>query len=83
VGRIPWSDPATVEDICMKMVDFEYSTDMSYKLNYLFTGAYFWSDTDNAVVKTYIINNALDTITYGYPVRIYEQGPCWDSHLLE
>lgn len=79
VGRIPWSDPTTVENICMKMVDFEYSTDMSYKLNYLFAAAFFWGDTDNAVVKTYIINNALDTVTYGYPVRIYEQGPCWDS----
>jgi hypothetical protein len=80
VGRIPWSDPATVENICMKMAEFEYSTDMTYKLNYLFTGAYFWADTDNAVVKTYIINNALDPGTYGYPVRIYEQDPsCWDS----
>jgi hypothetical protein len=78
VGRIPWSDPSLVEDICMKMVEFEYSTDMSYKLNYLFTGAYFWDDTDNAVLKTYIINNALDP---GYPpTRIYEQDPsCWNS----
>ena len=80
VARIPWSDPDIVENICMKMVEFEYSTDMNYKLNYLFTGAFFWSDTDNAVVKTYIINNALDTATYGYPVLIYEQNPsCWDS----
>ncbi|MCK5231365.1 MAG: hypothetical protein KAR13_13920, partial [Desulfobulbaceae bacterium] len=80
VGRIPWSDPDTVEAICMKMAEFEYSTDMDYKLNYLFTGAYFWSNTDNAVVKTYIINNALDTATYGYPIRIYEQDPnCWNS----
>jgi hypothetical protein len=78
VGRIPWSDPGTVEDICMKMVEFEYSTDMDYKLNYLLTGAFFWSDTDNAVVKTYILNHELDP--GDPPIRIYEQDPnCWDS----
>ena len=77
VGRIPWSDPDIVEDICMKMVEFEYSTDMDYKLNYLLTGAFFWEDTDNAVLKTYIINHELDP--GNPPVRIYEQGPCWDS----
>jgi hypothetical protein len=78
VGRIPWSDPALVEDICLKMVEFEYSTDMTYKLNYLLTGAYFWDDTDNAVLKTYIINNALDP--GNPPTRIYEQdSSCWNS----
>jgi hypothetical protein len=77
VGRIPWSDPDIVEDICMKMAEFEFSTDMTYKLNYLLTGAFFWDDTDNAVVKTYIINNELDPGSP--PIRIYEQGPCWDS----
>jgi len=78
VGRIPWSDPALVEDICLKMAEFEYSTDMSYKLNYLLTGAFFWADTDNAVLKTYIINNALDP--GNPPIRIYEQDPsCWNS----
>ena len=78
VGRIPWSDPAIVEDICMNMVEFEWSQDMDdYKLNYLLTAAYFWPDTDNAALKTYILNNACDP---GHPpVRIYEQGPCWDS----
>ncbi len=78
VGRIPWSDPDTVEDICMKMAEFEYSTDMDYKLNYLLTGAFFWSDTDNAVLKTYILNHELDP--GDPPIRIYEQDPnCWDS----
>ncbi len=78
VGRIPWSNPTLVENICMKMVNFEYSTDMSHKLNYLMTGAYFWSDTDNAVLKTYIINNALDP--GNPPIRIYEQdASCWNS----
>ncbi|MCK4722359.1 MAG: hypothetical protein KAT75_03590, partial [Dehalococcoidia bacterium] len=78
VGRIPWSVPDTVEDICTKMVEFENSTDMSYKLNYLLTGAFFWSDTDNAVLKTYILNNELNPSSP--PDRIYEQDPnCWDS----
>jgi len=49
----------------------------NYKTNYLMTGGYFWSDTDNAVVKTYILNNELDP--GNPPDRIYEQGPCWNS----
>ncbi|MCK4887336.1 MAG: hypothetical protein KAS96_08100 [Planctomycetes bacterium] len=78
VGRIPWSDPTTVEDICMNMVEFEWSQDMdNYKLNYLLTAAYFWPDTDNAALKTYILNNACDP--GDPPIRIYEQGPCWNS----
>jgi len=78
VGRIPWGDPYIVENICRKSAEFEYSTEMNnYKLNYLMTGAYFWSDTDNAEVKTYIINEELDP--GNPPDRIYEQGPCWNS----
>lgn len=77
VARIPWSDPATVESICRKMATFEYSNDMIYKDNYLLTGAFSYSDTDNAVLKNYIIEHELDPDTP--PIRIYEQGPCWDS----
>lgn len=77
VARIPWSDPATVESICRKMAAFEYSTDMNYKLNYLLTGAFWRVDSDNAVLKNYIIDHELDP--YNPPIRIYEQGPCWDT----
>ena len=77
VGRIPWGEPEIVENICQKMVDFEYSDDINYKLNYLFAQAFYWGDTDTAVVSDYIISNALDPLNP--PIRIYEQGPCWDS----
>ncbi|MCK4251031.1 hypothetical protein KAX97_06265, partial [candidate division WOR-3 bacterium] len=50
VGRIPWSDPATVSDICQKSVDYEQNSDVSFKKNILLLGAFFWSDTDNAVL---------------------------------
>ena len=56
VGRIPWSDPATVEDICQKSVAYEQNDDDSYKKNILLLGAFFWSDTDNAVLMEYKTN---------------------------
>jgi hypothetical protein len=53
VGRIPWSDPATVEHICQKSVAYELNDDESFKKNILLLGAFFWSDTDNAVLMEY------------------------------
>ncbi len=50
VGRIPWSDPAYVLSICEKSVAFEQNMDASYKRNILLLGAYFWANTDNAVL---------------------------------
>lgn len=50
VGRIPWSDPATVQHICEKSVAYEQNEDPSFKKNILLLGAYFWSDTDNAAL---------------------------------
>lgn len=50
VGRIPWSDSATVASICAKSVAFEQNEDLTYKRNILLLGAYYWSDTDNAVL---------------------------------
>jgi hypothetical protein len=50
VGRIPWSDPATVENICMKMADYEYSNDTAFKKNVLLPEAFWDSGTDNAVL---------------------------------
>ena len=56
VGRIPWSDPATVEHICQKSVAYEQNDDDSFKKNILLLGAFFWSDTDNAVLMEYKTN---------------------------
>jgi hypothetical protein len=50
VGRIPWSDPSTVFAICEKSVAYEQNSDPSFKKNMLLLGAYFWEDTDNAVL---------------------------------
>jgi hypothetical protein len=50
VGRIPWSDPAVVQSICEKTVAYEQNDDPEFKQNILLLGAYFWSDTDNAVL---------------------------------
>ncbi len=50
VGRIPWSDPATVQSICEKTVAYEENSDPAFKKNILLLGGFFWSDTDNAVL---------------------------------
>jgi hypothetical protein len=50
VGRIPWSDSSTVESICAKTVAYEQNNDDSFKKNILLLGAFFWPDTDNAVL---------------------------------
>jgi len=53
VGRIPWSDPDIVKNICIKSVAYEMNTNPSFKRNILLLGAFFWSDTDNAVLMEY------------------------------
>jgi hypothetical protein len=50
VGRIPWSDPATLESVCLKSVAYEQNESPSFKKNILLLGAFFWPDTDNAVL---------------------------------
>ncbi|MCK5636779.1 MAG: hypothetical protein KAH91_05090, partial [Thermoplasmatales archaeon] len=50
VGRIPWSDPGIVEDICEKTVAYEQTIDPSFKKNTLLIGTFYWADTDNAVL---------------------------------
>ncbi len=50
VGRIPWSEPGTVSHICQKSVAYEQNGDPAFKKNILLLGAFFWPDTDNAVL---------------------------------
>jgi len=72
VGRIPWSDPATVQSICQKSVAYEQNSDPAFKKNILLLGAFFWPDTDNAVLMEAKVNQPwmVDwTMT-----RMYEQG---------
>ncbi|MBN2457310.1 MAG: hypothetical protein JXB29_12375 [Sedimentisphaerales bacterium] len=79
VGRIPISEPNTVEQICSNILQFSMNDDPNYKLNYLMSGAFSDAETDKAVMMEYIINNELDPCNP--PTRIYEQDPCcWDSN---
>ena len=72
LGRIPWSNPTTVESICDKTVAYEESDDPSYKKNILLLGAYFWPDTDNAVLMEAKVNQ--DWMSDWTMTRMYEQG---------
>jgi hypothetical protein len=56
VGRIPWSDPDIVQSICEKSVAYELNAEDSFKKNILLLGAFFWDDTDNAVLMEYKTN---------------------------
>ncbi|MBU0641450.1 MAG: hypothetical protein KKB50_21525 [Planctomycetes bacterium] len=56
VGRIPWSTPSTVQAICQKSVAYEQNIDPTFKQNILLLAAYFWADTDNAVLMEAKVN---------------------------
>ncbi len=72
VGRIPWSDASTVLSICQKSVAYEQNDDPAFKKNILLLGAYFWDDTDNAVLMTRKTNRPW--MADWTKTRMYEQG---------
>ncbi|UCF12497.1 MAG: hypothetical protein JSW06_10760 [Thermoplasmatales archaeon] len=72
VGRIPWSDPATVLSICEKSVAYEQSDDPTFKKNILLLGAFFWPDTDNAVLMEAKVDQTW--MSDWSMTRMYEQG---------
>lgn len=72
VGRIPWSDPQTVEHICEKSVAYEQNNDPGFKKNILLLGAFFWPDTDNAVLMEKKVDQPW--MTDWTMTRMYEQG---------
>jgi hypothetical protein len=78
VGRIPWNDPDTVQSICEKTIAYEQNNDDSFKKNILLLGAYFWSDTDNAVLMEAKVNQPW--MTDWTMTRMYEDSqssyPC-------
>jgi hypothetical protein len=72
VGRIPWSNPDTVQHICEKSALYEQKNDPSFKKNILLLGAFFWPDTDTAVLMEKKVDQSWMqdwTMT-----RMYEQG---------
>jgi hypothetical protein len=78
VGRIPWSDAATVQSICEKSVAYEQNSDPEFKKNILLLAAYFWSDTDNAVLMEAKVDQ--EWMTDWTMTRLYEDAqssfPC-------
>jgi Peptidase family C25/Propeptide_C25/PKD domain len=77
-GRIPWSDPDTVQHICEKTVAYEQNMDESFKKNILLIGAFFWPDTDNAVLMEAKVDQ--EWMTDWTMTRMYEDAqsshPC-------
>ena len=72
VARIPWSDPTTVEAICLKIANYGHSTNMtSYKNNVLWNHGYFWGDTDGAVLSELLMGRSEFSDMTAY--RIYER----------
>jgi hypothetical protein len=75
LGRIPWSDPSTVESICAKTIAYEQNDDPSYKKNILLLGAFFWPDTDNAVLMEYKTDDTLHPWMSDWTMtKMYEEG---------
>jgi hypothetical protein len=72
VGRIPWSTPTDVLHICEKSVAYEQNNDPSFKKNILLLGAFFWDDTDNAVLMEAKVNQIW--MSDWTMTRMYEQG---------
>ncbi len=77
VGRIPYSDVATVSSICTKSVTYEQNTDPAFKKNILLLGAFFWDNdpnprTDNAVLMEAKVNQPW--MADWTKTRMYEQG---------
>ena len=75
VGRIPWSDPDTVEHICEKSIGYEQNNDPI-----LLLGAFFWDDdpnprTDNAILMEYKVDSDIHPWMSDWSMtRMYEKG---------
>lgn len=74
VGRIPWSDPETVEHICEKSVAYEGTDDPTFKKNILLIGTFFWPDTDNAVLMELKVDQ--EWMEDWNMTRMYEEEQC-------
>ncbi len=73
VGRIPWSDPETVEHICQKSVAYEQNTNPSFKNNILLLAAFIDDNTDGAVFMEYCANSSRHPwMAHWSKTRLYE-----------
>jgi hypothetical protein len=80
VGRIPFSNPSTVQHICEKSVAYEKNNNPAYKRNILLLGSFFWNNdpnprTDNAVLMEYKTNSELHPWMANWKMtKMYEEG---------
>jgi hypothetical protein len=72
VGRIPHSATSTVQHICEKSVAYEQNDSPLFKKNILLLGAFFWPDTDNAVLMELKVDQPW--MSDWTMTRMYEQG---------
>ncbi len=73
VGRIPWSDPGTVQHICEKSVNYEQNNDPSFKNNILLLGAFIDDNTDGATFMEYLTDSNIHPwMAYWMKTRLYE-----------
>jgi hypothetical protein len=76
VGRIPWSDPGTVQAICEKTVAYEQNQDPAFKKNILLLGAFFWNDDPHPRTDTAYLQEAVAARPWmadWTKTRMYEQ----------
>lgn len=78
VGRIPFTDPATVQTVCQNMVSYELNGDMSYKRNVLLPMAFSAPDTDNAVLGDLMISDIFSPRGWTY-TRLYENNATYQT----
>lgn len=52
VGRIPFSTPSIIEDICTKLIAFDTNTNVQYKTSSLLTGALYYYANENNTGNT-------------------------------
>lgn len=77
VGRIPWSDPDIVLNICEKSAAYEQNDDPAFKKNILLLGAFFWDDDPNPRTDCAVLMEAkVDQpwMSDWTMTRMYEQG---------
>jgi hypothetical protein len=93
VGRIPWSSTATVQQICQKSVAYEQNNELEFKRSILLLGAFFWDNTDNAVLMetkfshpsladwtaTRMYEMGYSSYSCDYNLRSYNVRPVWSS----
>ncbi|MHC4697724.1 MAG: C25 family cysteine peptidase, partial [Planctomycetota bacterium] len=79
VGRIPWSEPETVQSICERSVAYEQNDSPLFKKHMLLMGAYFWEDTDTAALMEAKIDHPW--MADWSVTRLYEQNSAvWSSY---